>query len=134
MTHALLIVSGALFGFEASMGLFLPRIYRSLEPASRRKRPWRLPLIGGALALWGVVCLVLSVPPTRLAHWVLIAVGAACVYKGLLMAFRPDLLRHTSDHIDKNPRRWRLQCGLRMVIGAAFVVWGTMTWLADRCD
>ncbi len=93
-----------------------------------------MPLIGGGLALWGVVCLVLSVPPTRLAHWVLIAVGAACVYKGLLMSFRPDLLRDTSDHIDQNPRRWRLQCGLRMVIGAAFVVWGTMTWLADRCD
>ena len=111
------------------MGLFIPGVYRSLEPTSRRKKPLRLPLIGGGLALWGVVCLVfvLSIPPTRLAHWVLIAVGAACVYKGLLMAFRPDLLRDTSDHIDKNPRRWRLQCGLRMVIGAAFVVWGAMT-------
>ncbi len=93
MTSALLIVSGALFWFEASMGLFLPRIYRSLEPAARARRPLRLPLIGGGLALWGVVFLVLSIPPTRLAHWVLIAMGAACVYKGLLMSFRPDLLR-----------------------------------------
>ncbi len=137
MTSLLLIVGGVLFLLEATMGLFTPRVYEFLEPASRARRPYLLPLIGAALASCGVVLLVLNIPPARAAHWVLAVLGAACVAKGLVMAFRPSLLRDTPRHVRENPRRWRLQCAWRAAAGAVLVTWGaiglfTEGWNAPR--
>ena len=129
MTSAFVITSGALFLFEASMGLFYPTIYQLVDPRVRVERPAVLPMVGSLLGLWGVACLVSSIPPTRFADWFLVAVGIACVQKASRMIVWPDSLHDTPDYIRKHPTAWRVRCVIRGLIGVVVVTWGTMMCL-----
>ena len=130
MTAPLIIVSGILFLFEGGTGMFNPRLYRHVESASKGVRSPVVSGAGAALGLWGVVCILASIPPRELGRWYLIVFGAACAYKGFLMVFRPGSLRNTPTLIREHPTRWRLTCGVRALVGAALIVWGRAEWIS----
>ena len=128
MTATLLIVTGVLFLFESAMGLFHPGIYRFVEPRPRAGHPAVLPAIGSLLGLWGVACLGGAIPPGRPAHWFLIAVGLACVHKGVRMIAWPGSLHDTPDYIRTHPGVWRARSVFRGAIGVGVITWGTLVW------
>ena len=120
----LLIGCAAFFLFEGLVGFLKPGIHGLLEPDRRRECPWRLPLIGGVLAAWGIVCLAASLPPGRLVEWFLAVLGVPFTIKGLVMVFRPSWMEGKLRTIEAKPRGWRISCALRCVIGLLLAGWG----------
>ncbi len=125
----LLIGCGAFFLFEGLVGLLKPGIHGLLEPGRRRERPWRVPLIGGVLAAWGIVCLASSIPPGRVAEWFLAVLGVPFLLKGLVMVFRPSWLGGKLPKIEAHPRAWRIKSAVRCLIGLLLMGWGIVEGL-----
>lgn len=130
-TPVLLLICGALFLFEASAGFFFPGLYRLVEPDSEGRRSPILRAAGAALALFGLVFILLSLPPRGFAQAFVILVGCACLFKGLMMILRPEALRDTPTHIRERPTLWRWQCGFRALIGVVILAWGIAALAAE---
>ena len=109
---------------EPAISLVSASTFRSVNTARRERRLLILWPVGLAMIVWGVVCLLVSIPPQHIAQWFLLLIALPCLGKGIVTMFFSTHLAKVSEEVEASRQMRFWKCLIGLAIGCALVGWG----------